>query len=267
MNLDIGIESSSGIEVSLDLRTLGVNLTLETDLRLTGTPLRPLLEGKIAVPRGQLRFPAGSLFVNRASIDFQPGRGGKLGGEVDLEAEGEIESRGDEVPYFVGVRLQGSLSELDLGLSAQPFLEESEVLLLLLTGYAGFQGAEGDSRARDAALALAGTQLVGPVADFFSSQLDDLFNLNVKLGLEVTGQGVRVSAQKDLTRRLRLEGAYSSGDSGGGQSASARARFFLLDRLTLESSFKQLYGSQTSGGTSDDAAEQKLELKLRVLGY
>lgn len=267
MDLDISIESSSGIDVSVDLRTIGVQLTLETDLRLKGTPLAPLVEGKVAVPRGQLRFPAGTLFVNQASIDFQPGRGGRLGAEVDLEAEGEIESKGDEVPYFVALRLQGDLSELDLALSAQPFLEEREVLLLLLTGYAGFQGAEGDSRARDAALALAGTQLVGPVADFFSNQLDDLFNLDVKLGLEVTGEGVRVSAQKDLSRRLRLEGAYSTGDGGGGQSASARARFFLLDRLTLESSFKQVYGSQTSGGTGDDAAEQKLELKLRVLGY
>lgn len=267
MNLDVRVESSAGIDVLVDLRTIAVALSLDTDLRLRGTPLQPRVEGKVAVPRGQLRFPAGSLFVTRGSIDFQPGRGGELGAELDLEAEGEIESKGDEVPYFVGLRLAGDLDGMDLSFSAQPFLEEREVLLLLLTGYAGFQGAEGDSRARDAALALAGTQLVGPVADYFSEQLDALFNLDLKLGLEVTGQGVRVSAQKDLTRRLRLEGAYATGDGAAGRSATARARFFILDRLTLESSFRQLYGSQTTGGTGADAAEQKLELKLRVFGY
>ena len=122
--------------------------------------------------------------------------------------------------------------------------------------------------AQEAVGQIANASSTLPILHFSSSH--DALNIDNQvpstLRLIDNGPGV-LNRFDDPGGRLRIEGAYSSGDAGGGQTTSARARLFLLDRLTLESTFKQVYGSQTSGGSGDKAAEQKLELKLRVLGY
>ena len=275
LGLDVQVRSSSGLEVAVDAGTFAVRTSLETDLRLRGNPLAPQLAGKVqAVPSdpGQLRFPRAALQVQQFNVDFEPGRAAAdnpLGAEVSLRAEGSMVAAGErEVEHRIAVHLAGAPAALSLELSDSENLSRLGVLSLLTTGHAEFVSAAGGSEVDplDTAVALASSQLSAPLARFAERKLQQTLNVQLELGAEMRGGQVRVEAAKNVSRRLRVSGAYNHGYSrtAGQASVVTKAQLSLTDRLRLEG--QGVHDVAVAQGANADRQQSKLELKLRLFG-
>ncbi|HET6345969.1 MAG TPA: translocation/assembly module TamB domain-containing protein, partial [Myxococcota bacterium] len=277
LRLDVVMTSTSGVDVSVDAGAFAVQANLETDLRITGNALAPHIDGKIAADRGHLRFPKADLQITQAVVDFVPTPADPIGAELSLLAEGEVTpvsatASGNATTYGVSMRLDGTPEKLNLDLQSDKGLGRLEVLALLTTGHAnlaeltqGGGGAEGSKM--DAAIAFAGSQVSGPLAQLAQQQLERMLNLRVELGAEVTQERVRVTAAKSVNSRLRLEGAYSHGLSAAQSTVSTRAQLSLTDRLLLEGkAAHELTNAAGTGSAAEGGVRSSLELKYRLMG-
>ena len=274
--LDVRAKNKSGFDVRVDAGTFAMASTLESDVHIGGNALNPIVNGKIAATEGALHFPHGTLTLHQANLDFDPSRRTKanaLGAEVSLLADGEIAplqgSAGQT--YDVTLRLDGDLENLVLDLGSAQGLGKMAVLALLTTGHADITDLtqSGDEMAKlDAAIAFAGSQVAEPIAQFAQRVLERRLNVAVELGTEVTQGNVRVTAAKNLNRRLRLETAYSHGIAAEQSNVSTRAQLAVTDRLMLEGrAARDLTGSSATTSASDHGVQSNLELKLRLLGH
>ena len=273
ITLGVHATSTGGMEVKVDAGALATDLTLDSDLQITGTAADPVIEGRISADHGNITFPKAKLDVVRAVVEFNPTAGAGVHPEVDLRAEGEVVpppsgSNMVQVTHYVTLTLQGHLDQMVLDLSSDPALDKLEVLSLLITGRVNpvTPGAPGNNSEADAALAFAGSQLAQPLTQFLTSQLEKTLNLNLQLGAEVTTQAITVTAGQAITHRLRLEGAYQQSLGEAQTVAVARARFLLSDRIFLEGSTESVSGAGTTASALQEGTRSRLELKLRIFG-
>lgn len=275
LELDVKVVSSGAMDLRVDAGTIDVTMALGADLRIQGTAAEPQIEGRIAAERGRIRFPKATLEIVRCAVDFDPRlEHDGLDAEIDLQAEGDVSTPSPDAPsrretVQVFMTLEGALHQMQLDLSSQPALDRLQVLALLVTGYANLSdlatGAGEDSATVDAALAFAGAQLTGPVSSFLEDQLERSLNFAVRLGAEVSGSGFRVTASKEITRRLTVEGAYEQTFEQTSQiTTTARALLQLFNRVFLEASTERTTGPEVD--PSRPATTSRIELKFRVLG-
>jgi len=274
LNLDLHAVSRGGVEVVMNAGPFSLELALDSDLRIGGTGADPVITGQINSSRGSIAFPAATLMVNSARIDFEPHGADGIHPTLDLRAEGEVEPplTGTEVTqptYYVSAGLTGDpFLEMPLSLTSDPSLSQLEILSLLSTGRAmsSLGGSGAGLAGGDAAMALAGSQLVEPLTRFVTRQMEQTLNLDLQLNAAVTSAGVKVSAGKEISRRLRLEGSYQSAFLEVQSVALGRARFLLSDRLFLEYTGSSVSGQSSGTSALKEGSSSRLELKLRILG-
>ena len=203
-------------------------------------------------------------------VDFEPARAtrsNRLGTELLVSAEGELGAETERGrAYDVGVALTGSLDDVHLELSSPQGLSRLEILSLLTTGrtLADLQGGGEQTSQLDAALAFAGAQLSEPLARFAQQKIEQALKLRLELGAEVKEGKVRVQAAKNVSRRVRLVGAYSHGLTAEQSHITTRAQLSLTDRLLFEGrTAHALTGAQ---GNAAERMSSNLELKLRLYG-
>jgi hypothetical protein len=274
LRLDLLATSSNGVDIRLDAGAFAVEATLQTDLHITGNALVPHVVGRINAERGSLHFPKADLQLTQAQLDFEPTPKDPLGAALNVQADGEItpsngSSTGTQT-YSVALRVDGPLKELQFDLSSDQGLGKLEILSLLTTGHASLAelttGSSDDGAQLDAALAFAGSQVSGPLTQLAERQLERALNLRLDLNAEVTQENVRLTAAKNLNRRLRLEGAYTHGISAEQAIVSTRAQLSLTDKLLLEgSAARDLSGAASSGSSS--SVQSNVELKYRLVGH
>ena len=276
LQLDITATSSAGVDIQVDAGAFAVQASLQPDLHVTGTPLAPHIDGKVAADSGLIRFPKADLALTQAVIDFVPRPSGKLDAELSLHAAGDVTPTAASggtasSTYAVTLALEGTLDKMQLDLQSNPALGRLEILALLTTGHVSFADltASGgqDSNKLDAALAFAGSQVSAPLARFAEQLLEKRLNIHVQLGAEFDGQQVRVTAAKELNRRLRIEGSYSHAIAQQQASVTTRANLILTDRLRLEGGTEADLSGTTSSAASDSSLQSSLELKLRLIGH
>lgn len=275
LQLDVVMTSSSGVDVKVDAGIFAVQADLGTQLHITGSPLAPHIDGKIAADTGHIKFPKAEMTIDQAIIDFVPTAGGKVDAQVSLHAHGDVTPSASSASstvqtYAVSVSLEGTLDKMALDLQSTQGLSRLEVLSLLTTGHVNLaelaQGSGGETNKLDAALAFAGAQVSGPLTHFAERELERMLNLRVQLGAEISQEMVRVTATKDVNRRLRIEGAYEHAIGDEQSSISTRAQLSLTDRILLEGgTAKGLTG--TVNRNLDRSAQSSLELKLRLMGH
>ncbi|MCC7384965.1 MAG: translocation/assembly module TamB domain-containing protein [Deltaproteobacteria bacterium] len=278
LELDLRVLSSGAMDLKVDASAINVDLGLTADVRVTGTFADPILEGRVTAEQGRIAFPKAKLEVDRGVVDFAPSTERGINPHVSLDAEGEVltpsltESGGRREAIHVEMTLEGPLEQMDLSLSSpeQPELDRLRLLSLLITGYLtpGDLLTTGDQNAStvEGALAFAGSQLTGPFAGFLEDQLERQLNFEIQLGAEVTTQRFRVTATKDIARRLTIEGAYEQTfESAALITTTARARLLLFDRAFFEAETELV-----TGGTNPDPnrspLSSTLELKYRIFG-
>jgi translocation and assembly module TamB len=123
MRLDVRIQSASNLQVETSLTR---DVEAEVDLRLRGSPVRPVLLGTISISQGEVQVFGTKYTINRGDIRFL--NPVKMEPTVDMDLETKL--RG----VTVNVTLAGSPNNLKMNWSSDPPLQQSEIIALLTTG-------------------------------------------------------------------------------------------------------------------------------------
>ncbi len=289
MHLDLIVKNAADFDVNVDASAFAIRMPLQVDLHITGTPLTPSIGGKITATAGNIKFPYASLTITETLISFTPGLPPTDGANLSLVAEGEGPSNGKdstvEEVYLVHMNLSGTSSHLQFDLSASPGLDRNQTLALLVTGKAGFDQlfygtgtasqttgtASGNSTSPevDAAIALAGAGVTGPLTGFVENQLEDRLNLKINLSASVTSEQLAVTARKELTPRLRIEGSVQRALQASGNNLNVATATFVLGNRWFLQAIAQ--AAQQNAAATDQSiirprSDNRIEMKYRLVG-
>ena len=125
VRLDVHVESAQTLELQTSLAR---GLRADVDLRVRGTPQRPVVLGNITVNRGQIEFFGNSYSINHGEVNFV----NTLLIEPVLNLDLETRERG----VTVDIILTGPLNRLNLSYRSDPPLRSEQILALLAVGRA-----------------------------------------------------------------------------------------------------------------------------------
>ena len=200
-------------------------------LKLTGSTLAPILEGKVEALSmwfglGDKRFE-----VSLAELRFRPD---SFEPTLDLVGEGTFHARSGETTLVV-LEAHGSLSTPHVTLSSDRGLSEQQILNLIASGYAsnvssGAQNVAGPIKGSSFYL-LEGVPFLPFESLFRGLTTIDSLTLEPRFNSQTAGLDPTVIASKDLGSRLTLLGESSFGSSSS--EARAKLRLDLSDRLNV----------------------------------
>jgi len=180
MRFDVRIESAPNFDLETSLTQ---NVQAEVDLRLRGTPLRPVLLGSISVNEGEVQVFGNQYTVNRGNIRFQ----NAVRIEPIFDVSLETKARG----VIVTINLSGTTQKLNVNYSSDPPLQTREIITLLAVGRGPSQSSTiSDTLSADStSFVEAGGGLLGQaVSEQLSSRLQRFFGASrVKIDPLLTG--------------------------------------------------------------------------------
>jgi len=125
MQLDVSVTTAPNARFE---NSLARNLQAEADLRIQGTPYKPVLLGRISVNQGEINFLGNRYRISRGDITFaNPFRVEPL---LDLDLNTRV--RGIEVT----MNFSGPVDKLNLTYRSDPPLQVNEIIALLAVGRA-----------------------------------------------------------------------------------------------------------------------------------
>ena len=123
VQFDVSIQSAPSLEVQTSLAR---NIQADANLRLRGTPDRPVLLGSVSVSSGQIEFFGNKYTINRGDIRFI----NPVHIEPTLDMDLETQVRG----ITVDISFTGSLNKLNFSYRSDPPLQASDIVALLAVG-------------------------------------------------------------------------------------------------------------------------------------
>jgi translocation and assembly module TamB len=123
IQFDVRIESSASLEIQTSLTR---NVEAEANLRLRGTPDRPVIVGSIAVNEGQIDFFGNRYSINRGEVNFY--NTAKIDPIIDMDLETTV--RG----ITVDISFTGPLNKLNFSYRSDPPLQANDIIALLAVG-------------------------------------------------------------------------------------------------------------------------------------
>jgi translocation and assembly module TamB len=101
-------------------------LNLSPDMHISGTLQRPIIQGRTRVDSGNLQYQSTTFTVKKGFVDFT--------NPYTLESVIDIQSQATVQNWNVFLDISGPLDKLNLKLSSTPFLDDNDLLSLLITG-------------------------------------------------------------------------------------------------------------------------------------
>ncbi len=123
VQLDVRVVTERTLEVETSLTR---NIQADADLRVRGTPDRPMLLGHITVNSGQIEFFGNKYSINRGEITFN--NPAKIEPVINMDLSTKV--RG----ITVDISFSGSLNKLNFSYRSDPPLEASDIVALLAVG-------------------------------------------------------------------------------------------------------------------------------------
>ena len=123
VQLDVRVLTQHTLEVETSLTR---NIQADADLRVRGTPDRPILLGHVTVNSGQIEFFGNKYSINRGEITFN--NPAKIEPVINMDLSTKV--RG----ITVDVSFSGSLNKLNFSYRSDPPLEASDIVALLAVG-------------------------------------------------------------------------------------------------------------------------------------
>lgn len=123
VQFDVRIQSSPTFELQTSLTR---DLEAEVDLRLRGSPLRPVLLGTVSVNQGEVEILGNRYTIDRGDIRFL----NPVKIEPNFDMNLETKARG----VTVNISFSGTLDKLRPNYSSDPPLQTSEIIALLAVG-------------------------------------------------------------------------------------------------------------------------------------
>lgn len=123
IQFDVRILSSRSLEVET---ALARNIQADANLRLRGTPERPVVLGNVSVNSGQIEFFGNKYTISRGELNFYNPT--KIEPIIDIDLE--TRQRG----IVVDISFSGPLNKLNFSYRSDPPLETNEIISLLAVG-------------------------------------------------------------------------------------------------------------------------------------
>jgi translocation and assembly module TamB len=165
IRLDLRVEARDSLVVRNNL----ADAAASASLILTGTLDDPVIEGRVTVSRGTIKFRSDDYQISRGVVRF-PGRVGDI--TFDIQAEAEI--RG----YRVTVGLTGTPDRPYPVLRSDPPLPETQIASLILTGDLGTDQSVTAGTIAQSGVGLASSLLSAAVSESVERRTSKLFGIN-----------------------------------------------------------------------------------------
>ncbi len=199
LHLDIAIESSPDLQIST---ALSRDVEAGIDLRLRGTPDRPVLLGSVSANQGDIRAFGTRYRINRGQISFIDTN--KIEPVLDLDLQ--TQARG----ITVDVTISGTLNHLNIAYRSDPPLQPRDIIALLTVGRTPQEASnvQTTQAATDVSALQSGANSVLGQAMAPPSGLSKLFGVtNIKLDPLV--QGISNTTQSRLTLEQQVSRAIT----------------------------------------------------------
>jgi translocation and assembly module TamB len=123
IQFDVRIVSAPSLQLETSLTR---NIQADVNLRVRGTPDRPVILGDVTVSSGEIEFFGNKYSINRGEVNFyNPAR---IEPVIDMDLETRV--RG----IAVNIRFAGSLNKMNFSYSSDPPLQANEIIALLAVG-------------------------------------------------------------------------------------------------------------------------------------
>jgi translocation and assembly module TamB len=202
MQFDVRIESGPNFEFQT---TLTRDVEAEVDLRLRGSPIRPVLLGSISVNQGEIQVFGNRYTVDRGDIRFlNPVRI-----EPTFDMDIETKARG----IIVNISFSGTMQKLNVNYSSDPPLQSREIIALLAVGRNPANGSSTSPAELDAnsttGLQAGGGLLGDAISAQLSSSIQRFFGASrVKIDPTVTGVDnlpqARLTVEQQISKEITL---------------------------------------------------------------
>lgn len=123
VQFDVRVDTAQSAEFTTQLTK---NMQADAELRLRGTPARPVLLGRISITQGEVQFFGTDYKITRGEVNFV--NPVTIEPRVDLDLETRV--RG----IVVSINFTGPLNKLNMSYRSDPPLQSSEILALLAVG-------------------------------------------------------------------------------------------------------------------------------------
>lgn len=123
MQLDIRVESAQSLQIE---SSVARSIESEANLRIRGTPDRPVVLGNISVTEGQIEFFGNKYTINRGEVNFY----NPVRIEPILDMDLETSVRG----ITVDISFAGPLNKLNFSYRSDPPLQTNDIIALLAVG-------------------------------------------------------------------------------------------------------------------------------------
>lgn len=199
-------------------------LRIRPDLRIRGTPNRPLISGRAQVTDGVITFYNTEFTVRKGIIDFINPY--KIEPLIDIAAKSQVRH------WTINLAVTGPPDDLSVQLSSSPAEEHGDIVSLLVVGKTTRELAGGEGGA---------TSPQQLLANLLAEQLRK--NLQAGTGLDIveleyttngesdTGDDIRVTVGKEISRRLTL--LYGVEQRSGLVVQKSTAIYKLLENLSV----------------------------------
>jgi len=189
MQFDVRIDTALNAQVTTSLTQ---NVEAEVNLRLRGTPARPVLLGRTSFTQGEISFFGTKYTIDRGEVNFYNQT--KVEPTINLDLETRV--RG----VVVTINFSGPASKLNLSYRSDPPLQSAEILALLTVGrtpsgaVSGGANVQSPTFLQGASSALLGQAVAAPI----TGRLQRLFGVSrVRIDPQLTG--LENTAQARLT--------------------------------------------------------------------
>ncbi len=200
LHLDVNIKSAPALQLNT---ALSRDVEAEIDLRLRGTPDRPVLLGSVSANEGDIRIFGSRYSINRGEVRFV--NASKIDPVLDLDLE--TQARGIQVD----ITIAGTLNQLNVTYRSDPPLQPRDIIALLTVGRTPQEAANMQTTQivnNSPALASNTNTVLGQVVAQPPNRLSKLFGItNIKIDPLV--QGISNTPQARLTLEQQVSRAIT----------------------------------------------------------
>ncbi len=200
MQFDVRVDTALNAQLTTSLTQ---NVEAEVNLRLRGTPARPVLLGRTSFTQGEISFFGTKYTIDRGEVNFYNPT--KIEPVINLDLQTRV--RG----VVVTINFAGPANKLNLSYRSDPPLQSSEILALLTVGrtptgsVSSGANVQSPTFLQGASSALLGQAVASPI----TGRLQRLFGVSrVRIdpqltGLENTAQA-RLTVEQQVSRDLTV---------------------------------------------------------------
>ncbi len=190
LQLDVRVESTPELQLNT---TLSEDVEAEIDLRVRGTPDRPMVLGTVSANQGDIKAFGTKYTINRGLVSFT----NPIEIEPVLDLDLQTQARG----ITVDISVSGPLSKLNINYRSDPPLQPRDIVALLTVGRApDIASTLASTRpANDVSALQAGANTVlGQAISPSSNRLSKLFGIT-SIKIDPLVQGITNTPQARLT--------------------------------------------------------------------